>query len=236
MESIQALPTERGADTTGLATPGAVTKLADTAARTSKRWLLAGAALLFLGVAATYAFYIVFSRQMSPDEGYLMITVQSFIEGNPLYDSVFTHYGPFYYAYEWIIHRLLSIPLTVDATRLLCLFHWLTAATLLGFAARNMTRSALTGVFVFTQATIHLTAIASEPGHPQELIVVLLALGTLVATRDLKRSRLFEMAAIVTAGLLFTKINIGMFSGLALLLAMHCHSSRSVAASNLGRS
>src|SRR6266446_6728362 len=154
MQSTQALPADRGADTTGRATAGPVAKLAGTGVRTSEGWLLAVAAILFLGIAATYAFYIVFSRQMSPDEGYLMITVQSFIEGNPLYDSVFTHYGPFYYAYEWIIHRLLSVPLTVDATRLLCLFHWVTAATLLGFAAGKMTRSAVTGVFVFTQATI----------------------------------------------------------------------------------
>src|SRR2546421_12694306 len=85
------------------------------------RWMLGSAGVLFLAVAVTYAFYIVFSRSMSPDEGYLMITVQSFNEGNALYDTVFTHYGPLYYAYEWFVHALLTIPLTHDATRMLCI-------------------------------------------------------------------------------------------------------------------
>src|SRR2546421_6862139 len=61
-------------------------------------WVLGIAAILFLGVAAAFAYYVVFSRSMSPDEGYLMITVQSFVDGNALYDKVITHYGPFYYA------------------------------------------------------------------------------------------------------------------------------------------
>ena len=71
--------------------------------------LLAGLAIL--GVAITYGFHIVFSRSLSQDEGYLMITIQSFLEGNPLYDSVFTQYGPFYYFYEWLVHGLLAVPL-----------------------------------------------------------------------------------------------------------------------------
>jgi len=61
-------------------------------------------AIVFFSVAAIYAGYTVFSRSLSIDEGYLMITIQSFLEGNALYDSIFTHYGPFYYAYEWILH------------------------------------------------------------------------------------------------------------------------------------
>src|SRR3954470_24668377 len=132
------------------------------------RWWMAVGAILFLGVAVAYACFTVFSRPMSIDEGYLMITIQSFIDGNALYDCVFTQYGPFYYAYEWCAHTLLSIPLTHDATRLLCIFHWLAAAVVLGMAGGVLMRSALGGIFVFTQALIHLTAIASEPGHPQE--------------------------------------------------------------------
>ena len=61
-----------------------------------------------------------------------MITIQSFLEKQPLYDVVFTQYGPAYYVYEWFLHRVLSIPLTHDATRWLCIVHWLGAAALLG--------------------------------------------------------------------------------------------------------
>src|SRR5947209_10072002 len=152
-------------------------------------WAIGAAGFLFLAVAVAYAYFIVFSRSMSPDEGYLMITVQSFIEGNPLYDTVFTHYGPFYYAYEWVAHVMLSIPLTHDATRLLCILHWLTAAAVLGCAGGIVMRSVFGGIFVFVQAVIHLTALANEPGHPQELIVLLLAAGIVMATRDWPRKR-----------------------------------------------
>jgi hypothetical protein len=190
------------------------------APRNSSRWIVSVAAILFLGVAATYAYYIVFSRPMSPDEGYLMITIQSFIEGNALYDSVFTHYGPFYYFYEWVLRVLMSAPLSHDATRMLCIVHWLTASVVLGLAGRAMTRSVLAGAFVFVQAMVHLTAIASEPGHPQELVVVLLALGMWAATRESQRFDRLAVLAVITALLVFTKINVGIFFSVALLLAM----------------
>ena len=185
-------------------------------------WLAGLAALLFVGVASIFAFYFVFSRSMSPDEGYLMITVQSFIEGNALYNTVFTHYGPFYYAYEWVVHALLSVPLTHDATRMLCMFHWLMAALLLGIAGGIIMRSRLGGLFVFTEAVIHLKSLANEPGHPQELIVVLLAMGVLAATQSAERKGVLSILACLTAFLAFTKINIGVFFGLALLLALRC--------------
>jgi len=165
---------------------------------------------------------------MSPDEGYLMITLRSFLEGNPLYDSVFTHYGPFYYAYEWFLHSLLSVPLTHDATRMICIFHWLGAATLLGWAGGLLMRSFLLGVFVFLQALLHLTALANEPGHPQELIVLLLALSVVVVVRSKSRApssqpaRSFQILAVITAALACTKINVGIFFGISLLLVMRC--------------
>src|SRR5258708_5636207 len=152
------------------------------------RWLLASAGLLFLGAAIAYAFYVVFSRSMSPDEGYLMITVQSFIEGNALYDTVFTHYGPFYYAYEWVVHSLFSVPLTHDATRMLCILHWLTAAVLLAVAAGRIMKSQLAGLFVFTQAVVHLAPLANEPCPPQDLIAALLGLAMPLATRKPHRA------------------------------------------------
>src|SRR5687768_4003367 len=107
------------------------------------RTVLAPMVLMICGLAVTYAFYTVFASPLSLDEGYLMITVQSFLQGEPLYDSVFTQYGPVYYVYEWVIHRALAIPLTHDATRFLCIFHWLAAAALLGLAGGRITRSAL---------------------------------------------------------------------------------------------
>ena len=185
-------------------------------------WLAGAAALLFLGVAVTYAWLRIFSRPMSPDEGYLMITVQSFLEGEPLYDSVFTHYGPAYYLYEWLVRTVAFVPLTHDATRMLGIVHWLVAALVLAGAARAMIGSWLAGVFVFTQAMVHLTAMAAEPGHPQELVALLLALGMLAAAREGRRIGRLTVLAMIAAMLVFTKINTGIFFGIALLMGMKC--------------
>jgi len=183
---------------------------------------MAGVGLGLMAIAFTYAFHVVFSRSLSQDEGYLMITIQSFIEGHPLYDSVFTQYGPFYYFYEWILHALLAIPLTHDATRFLCMVHWLGASAILGLAAWRITRSTLSGAVVFMQAVVHLTALASEPGHPQELVVLLLALGMLLASGVTPGPGRVWILAVITALLAFTKINVGIFFGLALFLALRC--------------
>ena len=48
----------------------------------------------------------------------------------------------------------------------------LAAAGILALAGGLMTRSAVLGVFIFMQATVHLQRLAREPGHPQELVVI----------------------------------------------------------------
>ena len=172
--------------------------------------------LVLLGVALSFAFHVVFARMLSLDEGYLMITIRGFLDGHALYDPLFTQYGPAFYLYEWVARGLLHIPVTHDATRWLCLFHWLVASALLGLAGRRLTGSALAGLFIFAQSVVHLNELANEPGHPQELVIVLLALGVLVATR----LRALGGLALIAAALLFIKINVGVFFGLAVALTM----------------
>lgn len=178
----------------------------------------AGALLLVLAI--TYAYYFVFSRPMSPDEGYLMITVQSFLGHNALYDSVFTQYGPFYYFYEYVLHALAGIPLTHDATRMICIAHWLGTAALFAWAAGKFTRSPMAALFVFAQTAVHLSRLADEPGHPQEVVALLLGLGMIAALKYGERPGALAGLAIVSALLVFTKINVGIFFGLALFLAL----------------
>ncbi|HWN97144.1 MAG TPA: hypothetical protein VNT99_19090 [Methylomirabilota bacterium] len=189
------------------------------------RWLATSTVAAFLAVAITYAFYFVFSRMMSLDEGYLMITVQGFLEGHALYDSLFTQYGPFYYLYEWFMRAVLSVPLTHDATRWLCIFHWITASALFGMAGGRMTKSFACGVFVFALSVVHLRELANEPGHPQELVMLLVAIGALAAMREGTKTGAWELLAGIAAALTFTKINVGVFFGFALLLAVRCHAS-----------
>jgi hypothetical protein len=188
------------------------------------RWLLALACLFVLGVTGIYAYSASFSS-FAPydDEGYMMITVQGFLHGYPLYDKVLTFYGPFYYYYEWIIHALAALPLTHDVTRAVCMFDWLLAAFFLALAGVRITQCALTGFFVFILAVLHLRPLVSEPGHPQELVAVLLALGAFIAAGGLERKSTLVLLAAIGAATCFTKINVGGFLVFALLLAICCH-------------
>lgn len=153
-----------------------------------------------------------------------MITVRGYLEGHPLYDGVFTAYGPFYYLYEWMVHAVACLPLTHDVTRILCIFHWLAASAILALAGGRMTRSSPLALFIFMQATVHLRHLACEPGHPQEVVILLLTLAALVAARDWKRPWMMPLLGGIGAACTLTKINVGAFFGLAVLLALVCHS------------
>jgi hypothetical protein len=185
-------------------------------------WSLAGG--LFLAIAAIYAFATSFSYFAKyDDEGYLMVGVRAFLGGGILYQDMSSFYGPFYYFYEWLFHSVTALPVTHDVTRALCIFHWLTASLLLTWACGRLTRSMLVAVFVFMQTVLHLTLLAREPGHPQELVAVLLALAVLVSTRGLERKGTLPGLAAIGAALACTKINVGAFYMMALGLLLACH-------------
>jgi len=126
--------------------------------------------VLFLLTAVRYAFYTSFSYfAFYDDEGYMMITVQGYLGGHPLYNDVFTLYGPFYYFYEWFLHSVLSIPLTHDFTRVVCIFHWLAAASVLAVAGGLMTRSLWVGSL--GPKTCKTAGASTLPQMPKPLIL-----------------------------------------------------------------
>jgi hypothetical protein len=189
-------------------------------------WSIVLAALVFLAVAAVYAYCRIFSQfAFWDDEGFLMISVRRFLEGSPLYDSFHNYYGPFYYSYQWLVHTITFAPVSHDVTGILCLLHWLAAAAILAVAGGLLSRSALVGLFVFAQAVVHLGDLIREPGHPQELVVLLLALTALIAAMGLRSRWRLTLLGGIGAALAFTKINVGAFFALALLLALLCHAS-----------
>jgi hypothetical protein len=182
---------------------------------------LAIASSVVLAIAVVYAYATAFSYFASYDDvGYAMITVRGFLEGHRLYLDVFTYYGPFYFFYEWFVHSVLTIPLTHDATTALCVVHWLIGSTILALAGFLLTRSLLVACLVFMQATLHLTPLAREPGHPQELVVLLLCAALAIGASARPPKRILLVLAAISAALLFTKINIGVFYGCSLLLLL----------------
>jgi hypothetical protein len=152
-----------------------------------------------------------------------MIAVRGWLNGEPLYDRVSTLYGPTYYFLQWLLHTVAFLPVTHDVTGMVCVAHWLVAAVFLALAAGWMTRSVLLGFFVFVQAVLHLTNLSGEPGHPQELVAVVLALGALVAAGNWRSACTPIWMGTIGAALALTKINVGVYYGIAFLLALCCH-------------
>ncbi len=189
-------------------------------------WVVAIAGLSFLVVAAIYAFATSFSYFSAyDDEGYLMLSVRGFLEGHALYKEVLTGYGPVYYFYEWFLHGPLGLALNHDVTRVLCILHWLGVSSILALTLFRMSRSLPIAFFGFMQAALHLTPLAREPGHPQEIVAVLLVLSVLVATRHLERKWTLPLLIAIGAAAVFTKINVGVFYGLSLLMALMCQAA-----------
>ena len=160
------------------------------------------------------------------DEGYMMTTVQHVLDGHSLYGDAGVAYGPFYYVIKWVIHGVLQIPLSNDAVRITSLVEWMLSAVF--FAAtvyrlwRNSSLSIALVSMCLVACTLHLQAISGEPGHPQETIVLLLAIGLFACSFLNRRNEglITFILGCCSAALLLTKINVGVFSLLAVLLAM----------------
>lgn len=183
-------------------------------------FLLFGAVTLW---ALPTAFFQVFSFfPWYDDEGYMMITVKQFVEGNALYNEVYTQYGAAYYFYKWLIHGLLNLPVTHNINRLTTLLVWILTSFLCGIFALRLTRSALGGAAAYTLTFLILFRMTYEPGHPQEFCGLLLIVSLLLLMGENSGKtfnlRLALLGATV-ALLLLTKINLGIFLGLALAIS-----------------
>jgi hypothetical protein len=169
---------------------------------------------------------LVFARfQDYDDEGYLLVTVQQFLQGLPLYDQVYTQYGPAYHLWQQVLHTLLGIPVTHDATRVVTLVVWLTCAVLVGWIVWLLTKRQLLTALGTIAAFMHLTRMTLEPGHPQELCM-LGVLGALALTtwRLAAKTRIGPAASMgvwaLVAVTALTKVNVGAFLAGALTLGL----------------
>ncbi len=156
------------------------------------------------------------------DEGYLMITIHALLRGKPLYDQIYTLYGPFYYLVQWIFYTGTGVQLSHESVRFSVLALWLISAGLMAASAYRITRSLLvSGLTLFIVAKV-LRFFAWEPGHPEEVCMALVAGLLLVACHISSRISIGQVIAfgLLLGALTQTKINIGIYASLALLLAL----------------
>jgi hypothetical protein len=142
------------------------------------------------------------------DEGFMLMTLRQYVEGLPLYDRVYTEYGPFYYVLLGNPFRLAGV--THDAIRLTTILFWLFVAvgwaTCVWFWRRSLSWTLVT--FLTTVSILRM--LKFEPGHPQSLVLLLYA-ATFVAASFYRTSPALAFTAIgaASAAMLLTKINVG---------------------------
>jgi hypothetical protein len=63
------------------------------------------------------------------DEGYWLLALARYFRPGPLDAGTYSHYGPFYYYVQQACFRLLGLPVTHDAGRLVTLLYWMASAS-----------------------------------------------------------------------------------------------------------
>ena len=172
------------------------------------------------------AYWLMFSQyQVYDDEGFFDYSLKLFVAGHPLYSSVFSEYGPFYYLLFGGFFAAIGHGVTTDAGRLIQVTVWVATSVGLGLTAHRLTGRLTLGVAALATAFSLLGALINEPMHAAALVCALFAAMTAAiafGTRGRARASLILVGALVAA-LLLTKINVGVYAivavGFAALVA-----------------
>ena len=182
-----------------------------------------GIGLLALLAASLPVYFHIFYRfSWWDDEGFLLATVKAVLQGHILFDRIYTLYGPFYYLVEWIFYAATGLSPSHDCVRSIAFVLWVSSAVVLAYAAYRFAASLLAGAFTLVAIIEILVFFEWEPGHPEEVCVLLLACFIACLVTISGRLSNGKMAALgfLVAALAQTKINIGLYAALALLLTL----------------
>ena len=186
-----------------------------------------GAAYL-LWILGSYGYFRMFSMWAAyDDEGYIMQSVRSYLEGHRLYDEVYSQYGPSFFLLQHGIYSLLGLPLTHDVVRLVTLAAWLgTAAAAAGIVFR-LTRSLVLSAIALVHVFVHLVSLISEPGHPETVLGLTFTLACLIVAGDRGpiTRRHAAWCGILAAFAVFAKVNVGAYLFLGLAIPFVCATS-----------
>jgi hypothetical protein len=170
-------------------------------------------------VAAYMAIFTWFANY--DDEGTVLVTIDAFAHGHPLYTDVFSPYGPFFFELFGGFFALTGQAVTTDASRFIVIVVWVATSFLLGLAGQRLTGRLSFGIAGMIVAFAVLYALFPEPMSPHGLLVLLLSGFTLVAVWGPgRRPALFGgLAGALLAAALLTKINFGAYAIAGVLLA-----------------
>lgn len=187
------------------------------------RLLWFGFLTLLGGIWAYYRVFTGFS--FYDDEGSMMAAVKQYLDGFKLYDQFWSGYGPVYYFYNWLLRSITGTSVTHDVMRISSLLPWLVTPLVCAWIILRVTDSLVLATLAHLLTLYSLRFFAAEPGHPQELCILLLV--CLVASGTLIGQRRHFLGTILLgalpAALLLVKVNIGIFAILATGLSLNFH-------------
>jgi hypothetical protein len=148
-----------------------------------QRWLIGcwiGAITLCLCFGLSHSFTMMAKYD---DESYVMLSLQTFFQGQRLYEETYTQYGPAYYLIQSPLHLWGGIPITHDVVRLKTVITWFSISLLSGILVWRITGKTPLGISGMLLVMLHLEKLGLEPAHPQEIIALLAAAGLIVLKR-----------------------------------------------------
>ncbi len=177
-------------------------------------------AVLTSGLGIYYKMFTLFAKY--DDEGYVLIGVRSLLHGHRLYDEVYSQYGPFFYMVHWTIYSLLGQSPSHDVQRFIGVALWILSSILWGRAVYLLTDSLLWSGLGFYLGVRILAFFPWSAGHPEELCMLLLSATAVLACRmrsDRSAGTLAGLGGLLAA-IILTKVNLGLYVGLALGLTL----------------
>jgi hypothetical protein len=198
-------------------------RVAGTEAARGRGWAeFAAVQVLVLPLTVAITAYGAFSVfRTYDDEGMLMLLVRHVLDGHRLYDDVLSAYGPVYYVYEVFLHGTLRLPLTHDVTRMMTIAHLTLTGVLSAAIVFALSRRLWLAALAHVLVVFELEFLVSEPGHPQELVVLLVALVVLLMALEDARSRLVLPAVgVIVAALVLVKVNVGALTAIGTSAAL----------------
>lgn len=178
-----------------------------------------GALAALTAVTAYLGYLWMFTGFLAPDdEGYMLLSLRSFVSGQALYDKLIVQYGPFFFEVFGFL-GLLGVPFDHDSGRLISLVIWVAIALLAGIAVIAFTRNLALGLCTQLITFAAAGSLTNEPMHPGGL-VLLLVIGipsiALISQGRWSGPWPFAVMGALAAAAILTKVNVGFFAAISI--------------------